>query len=88
MQEMAKIDPGKVQGLLQGLNPQQMSGVRRHLSGEVGAGAAALGLSGLVSGGSAYMQYGKGQETARRYGGQQPGSVPQQPGLLSNLNLS
>jgi len=61
-----KISPEVVQQTLKKLSPKQLSGVRRELGGEIGSGAAALGLSGLVSGGSAYMQYGKGGLTGDR----------------------
>lgn len=63
MSYAAKIDPRAVQQGLKKLNPQQLSNVRRELGGEIGAGAAALGLSGAISGGSAYMQYAKGGRT-------------------------
>ena len=76
MQQMARVNPGQVRGLLSQLNPQQMSGVRRHLAGEIGGGAATLGLSGAIAGGSAHMQYGKGQQTTKRL---------QSPGLLSQV---
>ena len=39
---------------------------RRALSGEVAAGAAGLGASGAIGGGSAYMQYGKGRKIKKR----------------------
>jgi len=61
-----KVNPKTVQETLKRLTPEQLAGVRRELGGEIGSGAAALGLSGLISGGSAYMQYGKGGLTGDR----------------------
>ena len=53
----------RIQSALKQMAPSQMAKVRKHLGGELAAGAGALGLSGLVSGGSAYAQYGKGGVT-------------------------
>lgn len=61
-----KVSPKMVQEGMTRLNPQQLASVRRELGGEVGAGAAALGLSGAISGGSAYAQYGKGGTTGEQ----------------------
>lgn len=57
------VDPSRVQSAMGMMNPQQLSEARRHMGGELAAGAGALGLSGLISGGSAYAQYGKGGNT-------------------------
>lgn len=72
------IHPRMVQQTLNQLSPKQLSKVHRELGGELGAGAAALGLSGAISGGSAYAQYGKGVTT-----GKAKKETPT-PGLLRN----
>jgi hypothetical protein len=57
--------PQAIRSALNRMTPQQMHEARRHLSGELAAGAGALGMSGLVSGASAAMQYDKGALTGR-----------------------
>ncbi len=57
------LRPKMVQRGISRMSPQQVAGVRRELGGEIGAGAAALGLSGAISGVSAHTQYGKGART-------------------------
>lgn len=59
----AQITPGRVQTALRAMSPEQTAWAQRQLSGELAQGAGALGLSGAISGGSAYMQYGKGAKT-------------------------
>ena len=54
------LDPSKVQTAMAAMNPKQLAKARQHMSGELAGGAGALGLSGLIGGGSAYAQYGKG----------------------------
>ena len=53
----------QVRGYLQRTPDKAVSEIRRHMGGELAAGAGALGLSGIISGGSAYKQYGKGVQT-------------------------
>lgn len=48
---------------VQRMTPEMAGEASKRLSGEIAGGGAALGLSGLVGGGSAYMQYGKGAKT-------------------------
>ena len=72
--------PTNVATLINRLRPEDIAKMRHRMGGEIGGGIAALGLSGLVSGGSAYAQYGKGSsygEKLRRSGSS--------PGLLRNL---
>lgn len=58
-----KLTAAQTQAALRGFTPEQLASAQRTLSGELAGGAGALGLSGLISGGSAYMQYGKGAKT-------------------------
>lgn len=58
-----KLSPQQVRSGLQGMSPKAISEARRQMTGEIAGGAGALGLSGAISGGSAYMQYGKGAKT-------------------------
>jgi len=60
------IHPSAIQQGLNRLSPSQLAKVHRELGSELGAGAASLGLSGAISGGSAYAQYGKGVTTGQR----------------------
>lgn len=57
------LNPAETQGLLRRMSREQIEGAQRKLTGEIAGGAGALGLSGAISGGSAYMQYGKGAKT-------------------------
>lgn len=57
------VNPKAIKEQLTKLNPEQMSEVRRHMGGDIAAGAGALGLSGAVSGLSAHQQYDKGVAT-------------------------
>ncbi len=61
-----KLGPKRVQTALNAMSPAQIAESQRHLTGELAAGAGALGLSGAVSGGSAAMQYDKGGLTGRK----------------------
>ena len=61
----AKATPKEIAARVTELTPQHLSEARRHMGADIAAGAGALGLSGLVSGGSAYQQYNKGVEMQR-----------------------
>lgn len=86
---VGKISPQAIQQGLSQLSPQAMQQVRRQMGAEIGGGAAALGLSGLVSGGSAYMQYPKGGDTGEQIRQLQKTSAYQQGAysVLRALNL-
>jgi hypothetical protein len=76
LSSLPNFSPEAVSGALSKLTPEQLSAVKRNLGGELGAGAAALGLSGLVSGGSAYAQYGKGGTTGEVLRQRNPATKP------------
>ncbi len=60
------LNPKMIQGAMNKMSPEQLGSAQRHLTGELAAGAGALGLSGVVSGGSAAMQYDKGGLTGQK----------------------
>lgn len=53
----------QIQAGLHTMNPAQISEMRRRIGGELAGGAGALGLSGVISGASANLQYSKGART-------------------------
>lgn len=55
--------PSRIQTALSGMPPAAVAKLRKRLGGEIASGVGALGLSGAVSGGSAFLQYGKGGKT-------------------------
>lgn len=54
-------DPEMVSDVYSMLSPKQRGIIDRHVSSQVTRGLSGIGLSGLVGGGSAYLQYGKGK---------------------------
>ena len=59
----SNLSAEQTQGLLSRFKPKDIDSARRSLTGEIAGGAGAIGLSGAISGGSTYMQYGKGVNT-------------------------
>ena len=53
---------------VRGLGGARTEALRKHLVGETATGAGLLGASGVIGGGSAYLQYGKGADTQKRLG--------------------
>ena len=51
--------------LLDAMDPQQMAMLEQQLGSDISGGAGMIGLSGLVSGGAAFRQYGKGVTTGK-----------------------
>lgn len=52
------------------LSPDVATKLQKQVGGRLNAGLATLGTSGAIGAGSAYLQYGKGQQAAQRYMGQ------------------
>jgi hypothetical protein len=70
-----KLSPEQVQQYARHLPAAQVANMRKGVGGQLSAGLATLGTSGLIGGGSAYLQYGKGRAAAQKY--QQQLAAPQ-----------
>ena len=57
------------------MTPEQLTAIDKHIGSQLTGGLTTLGTSGLIGGGSAALQYGKGQAAAQRYKDQ--GLMPQ-----------
>lgn len=69
------IPPGQLRMLMSTLRPKDIATAKQQVGSQLTSGLATLGTSGLIGGGSAYLQYGKGRQAAEKYLGQ-----PQQQG--------
>lgn len=53
------------------LAPETAGRLRKHVGGHLSSGIATLGTSGIIGGGSAALQYGKGRAAAEKYLGKE-----------------
>mgnify|MGYP001823659612 CR=1 FL=1 len=66
-ERVGKLSEGHLRMLLKRVSPAQAEMAQKQVGSALSSGLATLGTSGVIGGGSAYLQYGKGQQAAEKY---------------------